>query len=716
MSGQRAASELRGRSEERRALDRLLDGARAGQSSVLVMRGEPGVGKSALLEYTAERASGFRVARARGVESEMEFAFAGLQQLCGGSPLAAAERLAAPQRDALLRAYGLMDGPPPEAFLVGLAILNVLTNLAEEQPLVCLIDDVQWLDRGSVSGLSFVARRLSAEPIAVIFSVRAPNDEPDLEGLPELLLAGLAPSDARALLETALPGGLDEQVRERILAETRGNPLALLELPHGLTPAELAGGFGLLEAGELSSRIEQSFVRRVQALPSETQRLLLVAAAEDIGDAAVVARAAARLGVQADAVVPAEDGGLAEGGPRFRFRHPLVRAASYRAATLHERRQAHEALAAETDPEQDPDRRAWHLAHAASGPDEDVADELERSASRACSRGGIAAGAAFLEQAAELTPDPVRRGARALAAARLKFQVGAPDAAERLLAVATATPLGELELARADRLRALMVFVGTGSRAAAPLLSAAATRMEPHDPELARETHLEALWAAVRSGRFVRPEGIVDAAAAAVAARAESTRAVDLLLAGAVARMSEGHEPSQTAVRRAIAAFRAEGFSRESLASDELVGPRGWLACQLALDLWDHDGWNEIASGLIRFAREQGRLAILPIALYYTASYRLLVGELGVAGEMLREAEAIASVTRGLPTAASVSAVHAAWCGDRERTEALRAATIATGTARGEGFAIEVGECAAAVLHNGLGDYAEAAAAGQRGP
>src|SRR5262245_40784756 len=330
MSGQRAASELRGRSEERRALDRLLDGARAGQSSVLVIRGEPGVGKSSLLEYTAGRASGFRIARARGMESEMEFAFAGLQQLCGGSPLAAAEQLAAPQRDALLRAYGLMDGPPPEAFLVGLAILNVLTNLAEEQPLVCLVDDVQWLDRGSVSVMSFVARRLSAEPIALVFSVREPNDEHGLEGLPELLLEGLGPADARALLEAAVPGGLDEQVRERILAETRGNPLALLELPHGLTPAELAGGFGLLDPGDLSSRIEQSFVRRVHALPRETQLLLLVAAAEAAGDAAVVARAATRLGIEADAVVPAEDAELVEAGPRFRFRHPLVRAASYR--------------------------------------------------------------------------------------------------------------------------------------------------------------------------------------------------------------------------------------------------------------------------------------------------------------------------------------------------------------------------------------------------
>jgi DNA-binding CsgD family transcriptional regulator len=713
MGGQRAATELRGRSDERSALDRLLDEARAGQSAVLVIRGEPGVGKSALLEYTAERASGFRIARARGVESEMEFAFAGLQQLCGGSSLARADQLAAPQRDALFRAYGLMDGPPPERFLVGLALLNLLTNLAEDQPLVCLLDDVQWLDRGSASVLSFVARRLSAEPIAVVFSVREPSAEHELEGLPELLLDGLAPADARALLDAAVPGGLDEQVRERILAETRGNPLALLELPHGLTPAELAGGFGLLDSRELSSRIEQSFLRRMQALPPETQRLLLVAAAEDVGDAAVVSRAAARLGVQAGAVVPAEDAGLIEGGPRFRFRHPLVRAASYRAATPHERRQVHEALAAATDPEHDPDRRAWHRAQAASGPDEAVAAELERSAARACARGGVAAGAAFLEHAAELTPDPAPRGARAVAAARLKIQVGAPDASERLLAIATATPLNELDLARVDRMRALMVFIRNTSDAA-PLLSAAATRMEPHDPELARDMHLEAIWAGVRSGRFANAKAVVDAAAAAVSAGREPTRAIDLLLAATVARMTKGYEPALPTVARALAALRAEGFGRENLASDELLGPRCWLACQLAMDLWDDAAGDEIATGLSRFAREQGRLTILPFALNYSAVYRLFLGELGIAEQLQREAEAITAATRGVYVA-SVSGLLAAWRGERERTEALRTASIETGTARGDWFAVEFAELAAAVLHNGLGDYVEAAAAARRG-
>ena len=422
----------------------------------------------------------------------------------------------APQRDALMRAFGLMDGPAPEGFLVGLAALSLLSDVAEEQPLVCLLDDVQWLDPESVSVLSFVARRLDAEPIAMVFAVRDPIDVQELDGLPELVLSGLGDADARLLLEAVMPGGLDEQVRDRIVAETRGNPLALLELPRGLTPAELAGGFGLPDGRELSSRVEQSFLRRVQSLPRETQRLLLVAAAEAVGDAAVVAQAAAELGIDSAAMVPAEDAGLIDFGPGVRFRHPLVRSAAYRAATPHERRQAHEALASATDPERDPDRVAWHRAHAAAGPDESVAAELERSASRACARGGAAAGAAFLERAAELSPDPAQRGRRALAAAQVKFDAGAArrrraptgDRGRERRSRSSSTPASSA-CARASS------FARTSGGDTPSLLSAAAKRMEPLDPELARETHLEALWATVRSGRFGKVDGVVEAAAAA---------------------------------------------------------------------------------------------------------------------------------------------------------------------------------------------------------
>ena len=456
---ERTATVLLGRNEECRALDWLLDAARAGRSSSLVIRGEAGVGKTALLDYVAERASGCRLARVRGVESEREFAFAGLLQLCGGSTLERAERLVAPQRDALMRAFGLMDGPAPEGFLVGLAALSLLSEVAEEQPLVCLLDDVQWLDSESVSVLSFVARRLDAEPIAMVFAVRDSSDVQELEGLPELVLSGLGDADARLLLEAVMPGGLDEQVRDRIVAETRGNPLALLELPRGLTLAELVGGFGLPEGRELTSRVEQSFLRRMQSLPPETQRLLHVAAAEAVGDAAVVARAAAELGIDSAAMVAAEDAGLIDFGMGIRFRHPLVRSAAYRAATPHERRQAHEALASATDPERDPDRVAWHRAHAAAGPDESVAAELERSASRAEARGGVAAAAAFLERAAELSPDAANRGTRALAAAQLKLDAGAarssraPGDGRGDLAARGARPRTRRAAARSDRLR-----------------------------------------------------------------------------------------------------------------------------------------------------------------------------------------------------------------------------------------------------------------------
>jgi DNA-binding CsgD family transcriptional regulator len=709
MTGERAATELRGRREERRALDRLLDAARAGRSSTIVLRGEPGIGKSALLDYVAERSSGFRVARARGIESEREFAFAGLLQLCGGRMLPRAERLPDPQRDALLRAFGLAEGPPPEGFLVGLAALSLFSDVAEEQPLMCLVDDVQWLDRESVSVLSFVARRLEAEPIAMVFAVREPSDELEVDGLPELVLKGLAAGDARALLKAAVPGGLDERVLERLVDETRGNPLALLELPRGLTPAELAGGFGLPDAHGISGRIEQAYLRRVQSLPPETQRHLLVAAAEAFGDATVVTKAAMQLGLDTDAMIPAEDAGLIEFGPGVRFRHPLARSASYRAATPNERRQAHQALASAMNPEREPDRVAWHSAHAAAGPDEGVAAELERSASRAAARGGVAAEAAFLERAAELTPDPAQRGRRALAAALLKLDAGAYDAADRLLAIAAATPLEELDQARVQHGRACIAFARSSGGDTPALLSLAAKRMELVDPELARAVHLEALWATVRSSRFGKPEGVVEAAAAATLRVAEPASATDLLLEGVVARLTRGYEPARPTVARALAAFRAEafeGFPREQ-------SYWCWLACQLAMDLWEDSAWEEFASGLARVARERGELTALPFALNYSAAHELYRGEFRVAEQLIQEARAIAAATRIVPRV-GVGVLLAAWRGEQERTEALRSTMIEEAMARAEGFAVELAEWAAAVLHNGFGEYAEAQAAAER--
>jgi hypothetical protein len=387
-------------------LDRLLDAVRAGESRALVVRGEPGVGKTALLDYLVEHASGCRVVRATGVQSEMELAYAGVHQLLTPM-LDRLQRLPARQRAALRSAFGLGPGSAPDRFLVGLAVLSLLSDVAEEYPLLCLVDDEQWLDRASAQVLGFVARRLAAESVGLVFAARVPGDE--LAGLPELVVEGLQEGDARELLEAALTGPLDARVRDRIVAEARGNPLALVELPRGVPPAELAGGFALPDAMPLSGRIEESFRRRLDALPADTGRLLQLAAADPIGDPVLVWRAAGRLGIRAEAATPAAEAGLLEVGARVRFRHPLVRSAAYRSASLQQRQDVHRVLAEVTDPKIDPDRRAWHRAQAAPGPDENVASELERSAGRAQARGGLAAAAAFLERAAMLTPDPARR-------------------------------------------------------------------------------------------------------------------------------------------------------------------------------------------------------------------------------------------------------------------------------------------------------------------
>jgi hypothetical protein len=553
------AEVLHGRRVEREALERLLDAVRGGQSRVLVVSGEPGIGKTALLKSAIGSASGFRVLRAVGVESEMELAFAALQQL--RAPLLdRLDRLPAPQQDALGVAFGFRAGDAPDRFLVGLAVLSLLAEVAEEQPLVCVIDDAQWLDRASAQALVFVARRLLADSIALVLVTREPGDE--LAGFQELVVNGLRNGDARALLVSALGVPLDERVRERLVAETRGNPLALLELPRGLTPGQLAGGFGLPDASGLSGRIEDSFRRRLAGLPAETQRLLLVAAADPVGDPVLVWRAAERLGIGAQA---ADTDGLLAIGGRVTFRHPLVRSAVYRAASPEERQAVHRALADATDPAVDPDHRAWHLAHATPGFDEDVASELERSAGRAQARGGLAAAAAFLERAIALTPDPSRRARRALAAARAKHQAGAFDAALGLLAIAESGPLSELQRAQGDLLRGQIAFALSRGSDAPRLLLEAAKRLEPLDQRLARETYLEALNAVFFPGILASGGNILGTARAAIAAppSSEPPRASDLLLDGLALLITEGYAAGMPTLRQAVNAFRGEDAARE---------------------------------------------------------------------------------------------------------------------------------------------------------
>jgi DNA-binding CsgD family transcriptional regulator len=702
------ASAFLDRTGEREVLDRLLADAREGQSAVLVMRGEPGIGKTALLRHVARHASGFRVAQVAGVEAEMELPFSGIHQLCA-PVLDQLDALPQPQQDALNVALGLTPGDVPDRFLVGLAVLGLLSAAAEERPLLCLVEDAHWLDAASGLILGFVARRLQADSVAIVATIREPNNRHDFDGLPELRLRGLAEQDARTLLMSAVPGRIDDRVRDRIVAETRGNPLALLDLPGSMSAAELAGGFEPLAATDLPRHLEDHYLQRAGELPEATQRLLLLAAAEPMGDATLVWRAAGALGIESSSLAPAEDAQLVEVGARVRFRHPLVRSAVYRAAPLSERRAAHGALAEATDPDIDPDRRAWHRAHAAVGVDETVAAELERSADRAQARGGAAAAAAFLAHSTELTPDPGERGRRALAAAQAKFDAAASDAALELLATAELAPLDELQRARLERLRAEITFARTRGSDAPALLLDAARRLEPLDAAMARETHLEAMAAAMFAGRLGTP-GVREAAEAAQAAPAapQPPRAIDLLLDGLATRFTEGYSAGLPALRTALERFR----DVEGLTPGEVRWL--WLACRLAQDLWDDELWAALATRGLRVARETGALSVLPIAGTYRASLHIHEGEFGAASSLIEEADAITDATDRAPLKYA-SLMLAAWRGNEADALELFEAGRLEATARGEGRGLGVLEWATALLYNGRGRYAEALAAAERG-
>jgi DNA-binding CsgD family transcriptional regulator len=699
---------LLGRRTECEALDRLVDVIRAGESGALVVRGEAGVGKSALLQYMIGRASGCRVARAAGVQSEMGLPFAGLHQLCAPI-LDRLDSLPEPQRDALGTAFGLWGGQAPDRFRVGLATLGLLAAVAEERPLVCVIDDAQWLDRASAQALAFVARRLLAEPVAVVFAVRDSDPVGELAGLPEMAVGGLADADARALLRSVIRGPLDERVRERIVAETRGNPLALLELPRGLTQVELAGGFGPVAPPALPARFEDSFRRRLEPLAPDVRRLLLVVAAEPAGDPVLVWRAAERLGIRVDPAAVAAAADLVEVSGAARFRHPLVRSAVYRAASPEERRSVHRALAEATDPEADADRRAWHLAHATAEPDEDVAMELERSAGRAQARGGLAAAAAFLEHAAALTPGAARRATRVLAAAQAKHLAGAPHAALDLLAVAEDGPLDELQRAGAERLRGQIVFASSRGNDAPPILLKVAKRLDRADPRLAREAYLEALCAVLFAGRLASGCGLEEVAEAARAAPRPSPadRAPDLLLDGLTALITEGYAEGAPVLAQALAAFRAEDASSHD-------GLRWhWLACHAAALLWDLDAWDLLSARFVRLARDAGALTVLPLALTNRACMHVYAGELAAAASLLEEMQAIIEGigTQGPPYGA---AVLAAVRGREAEAIELHHAGIEGVVERGEGLGLPFFHCVAALLYNGLGRYDDALAAAKQ--
>jgi DNA-binding CsgD family transcriptional regulator len=702
-TGDEPAFSLLNRQQERAALDGLLGDLRSGHGRALVLRGEAGVGKSALLEYVTGAAADMRVARVAGVESEMELAFASLHLLC--APLLdRLERLPVPQRDALGVAFGLREGGTPDRFMVGLAVLTLLSEVAEDRPLLCMVDDAQWLDAASAQVLGFVARRLVAEPVGLLFAARDPGEQ--LRGIMDLEVEGLPDSEARTLLHSAIRFQLDERVQDRILAEANGNPLALLELPRGLRPEQLVGGFGLV--GAVPTRIEAGFRRRLEALPEDTRSLMLVVALEPVGDSMAVWQAAGRLGIPASATAAAETDGLLEIGARVRFRHPLVRSAVYSAASLPARRAVHAALAEVTDRDRDPDRRAWHLAAAAPGPDEGVAAELERSANRAQGRGGIASAAVFLQRAVELTADPLNRPGRALAAAQASLQAGAFEAAAGLLDIAEAGPLDELQQARVDLLRGQIAYASRAGGDAPALLMKAARQFELLDVGLARETYLEALYAALAAGQFAGAGDLQEVSRAALSCPrpAGAPRPSDLLLDGLAVMASAGLAQASPLLRRAVRVFAEEEIS----IADRLRWSH--MAVVAAVTVWEEECWRVIEARALRSCREAGLLAQLVIYVNSITILTVWQGDFAEASSLVAEGEAIAAAIGSRFPSFGAMLLGGFRGAEAEVTSLIEAVTTAA-QAAGQGLAVQWTQWVAAIMYNGLGRYETALAAAQ---
>ena len=699
--GRRVA--LLARGDECAILDALIGDIRQGQSRSLVLRGEAGIGKSALLERLVESASDLTVVRAAGVESEMELPYASLHQLCA-TMLDRLDRLPGPQRHALEVVFGLTDGPPPDRFLLGLAVLGLMSETARESPLVCIVDDAQWLDKASAQGVAFATRRLLADAVAVVLATRESSDV--FSGLPELTVGGLPDADARELLRSVMRWPVDERVLERFVLETRGNPLALLQLPNALTPGQLAGGFEPADPPALSGRIEQSFQRQIETLPDDTRLLALIAAAEPVGDPALLWAAAERLDVPGEALGPAASAGLLEVATRVRFRHPLVRSAAYRAASRAQRQQVHAALAVVTDRDLDPDRRVWHQAQSTPARDETVASELEQAAGRAQARGGFAAAGAFLERACQLTPEPTRRAERALAAARAEQQAGAFDAALALLATAEAGQLDALGRIRAQMLRAQNEYAH--NRESTGLLLDAAKRLEPIDVRLARDTYLEALSAAMFFRRMNADVGVVDVARAALAApKLGEPRPSDLLLDALATRFTDGYAAAVQMYRRALLEQPEDGASTEAMLR------WAWLSVRVAADLWDERIGQAVADRGIEVGRQAGALSMLPLVLTARIAIHALAGELTAAESLLDEVDQIVEAT-GARLPAWGRMFVSAWRG-RQPTDLRLIETMHTEAVRHDdrtGFAISA--WASAVVRNSLGNYEEAIAAAVR--
>ncbi|CNE63443.1 transcriptional regulator%2C luxR family [Mycobacterium tuberculosis] len=687
---------LLGRGQECAVVDGLLSSARGGESHVLVLHGAPGVGKSALLEYAEGAAAGMRVLGSAGVESEMELAFATLHQLC--APLLdRLEQLPEPQRAALETVFGLRAGAPPERFLVGLAVLSLLSDASEQRPLLCVVDDAQWVDHASLQVLGFVARRLLAESVVLLFSARERSG--DLLGLPELEITGLRRADAHALLDSVTYGRLDRHVRERIVTETKGNPLALLELPRGLSVTEMAGGFGLLRADTLPGRIEESFLARIGELPERARLLLLVAAAEPVGDPDLVWGAADRLGMTPDEALADRTREWLSLDARVTFRHPLVRSAVYRWASKEDRQAVHLALAEVTDPEADPDRRAWHLASAAAAPDEAVAAELERSAGRAQARGGLGAAAAFLQRCVALTVDSSRRAERAVAAADATLQAGDLDTARRFADIADRNAQDDVQRARARLVQSRITFALGLNHEAPPLLLAAAQRIEPFDADLARETYLIAWGTAALFAAHPGSLLAISEAIRALPAPAGPPHALDLVLDGYALLVTEGRAAAAPVLRRALDAL-ADLPARDVL-------KWGWVANAVGAAVWDDRAMRVLVGRVAEGVRAAGALTELPFCLTSLGIAVAWTGDLAAASSILAEIEDVSAATR-VPIAPHIELRLRALRGREAEAAPLIAATIEEAGAAGQLMGVTVAQWAAAVLYNGLGRYREA--------
>jgi DNA-binding CsgD family transcriptional regulator len=658
-----------------------------------------------LLAHVAAKADGWHIATAVGVESETKLAYSGLHQLCA-SMLGHLERLPDHQRGALATALGLSSGPPPDQFLVGLATLALFAAAAESQPLICVIDDAQWLDEASAQILAFVARRLLAERIAVLCAARSGIGDEVLSGLPEMPVRGLDDSDSRVLLLGNVHGPLDSAICNQIIAESHGNPLALIEMPRAWKDGDLAGGFGLPYSLPIRDKIEQSYAQRVCSLPADTRLLLLIAAAEPLGDPVLLHRAAKVLDLDMAAAGPAIDAGVLKVGGRVQFTHPLARSAVYRSAATADRRRVHDGLAGVTDADADPDRRAWHRTRAAAGPDEEVATELERSAERARARGGLAAAAAFLQRAAALTGNPARRAERALAAAKATLNAGRFSVARDLLASAETGTLGEVQQAQADILRGqIAMFASLNGDALAPLLDAA-QRLERLDAGLAREAYLEAWFAALIAGRGSTGPSLLDVSRAARSAPGPGDIAgpSDLLLDSLAKLITDGRQAAAPLLEQAMAAFTDKACPPEDILR------WNWLAVFVAWTLWDDDSAYALSARALKASRDTGALARLPIGLSVFAVAALRRGDFAstarAIGDLDEASDAIGSVVGSY-----VPMMLAAYRGSEVKARALIETVRMDAVAAGQAALIEHCNFARAVLCNGLGQYEEAVAA-----